>query len=307
MRRFNFAWSAFMWLAANVALAQVDLAKDLVLHYTFEERTAELVPNVVGDEHTGRIHQAAFTSRDDNASLFVRKNNAPNGYIETADHNDLNQDEFTVAAWIKTRHDDSNGSVVCKHDWRDRSTRGFVLRCYSSRCVDFTIGAGGWVEAVGTSPIPANQWVHVAAQYDGKRSCVFFNGELEGSTPILAPYTPSPYAMRIGHAAFALERKRKFDGCIDDVMLWKRALSEDEMRALYTMQKKQRPRSLTAASITPLVNRLGDDSYDVRMEAQRQLIALDTEVLPFLKPHLQSHDPEVAWRARMIEKELIGE
>ena len=35
-----------------------------------------------------------------------------------------------------------------------------------------------------------------------------------------------------------------------------------------------------------------------------QLIELDTEVLPLLKAHRTSNDPEVAWRVTEIEKAI---
>jgi len=309
MLRFKFASFALllsfgMCFGESIGFAQEDLTTDLVLHYNFEDRSEGTVPNAAGKNHVGRIHSSTFASRGGNDSLFLRQNDIPTGYVETADHEDFNRTAFTVAAWIKTRRDDSCGSVVCKHDWPNGLSRGFVLRCYSSRNVDFTLGAGGWVEAVGTTPIPANKWVHVAAQFDGDKICVFFNGRLEGSTPIISPYTPSPLPLRIGHAAFALEEKRKFDGSIDDVMIWKRALSEDEMLAVYEQQKKDRPRPLAAADVALLVKQLGDESFQVRNEAQRELIALDTEVLPLLNPHRSSSDLEVVWRLQVIEKEI---
>ncbi len=276
-----------------------------VLHYTFESLTADSVANEVGDDHTGRINKAFFTNhRLTGRALFVRKDKLQTGYIETADHEDINSPTITVAAWIKLRRENSNGSVICKHDWPNGTTRGFVLRCYTAEFVNFTIGAGGWIRANGTTRVPTNQWVHVAGTFDGKHLRAFFNGRLEGTTEVKQTYTPSPLPLRIGHAAYALERNRKFDGQIDDVIIWKRKLTEKELRALYNEQKKTRPRPLTAADITPLIEKLGEAKFKVRNEAEKKLISLDTEVLPLLKAHQNHGDPEIAWRLKAIEKAI---
>ncbi len=288
-----------------------------VLHYTFETREGELVANHVGREHSGQSNKASFTSGLSNSTaLIVRKNKQQSGYVETADHEDFNSSAFTVAAWVKLRRMNSHGSVVCKHDWTSGASRGYVLRCItdgwgtptpssaatkSPNFVNVTIGAGGWISVGGTTPVPANQWVHAAATFDGTHLRAFVNGRLEGTTEVKQAYTPSPLPLRIGHAAFALERKRKFDGQIDDVMMWKRALSEKELRAIHDDQKKSRPRRLTATDIDPLIEKLGSAKFKDRIAAQRQLIELDTEILPLLGPHRQNDDPEVALRITQIE------
>ncbi len=296
---------------------ETDEQSEPVLHYTFDSRTGEVVANQVGREHSGQSNKASFTnSFSDGTALIVRKDKVQSGYVETADHKDVNAPTFTVAAWIKLRRKHSHGSVVCKHDWTSGTARGYVLRCNtdgwgtstsktgSPSFVNFTIGAGGWISVSGTTPVPANQWVHVAGTFDGTHLRAFVNGRLEGTTEVKQAYTPSPLPLRIGHAAFALEKKRKFDGRIDDVMMWKRALSEKELHAIFDDQKKSRPRPLTAEDISPLIKKLGSEKFKDREEAQRQLIELDTEVLPLLKSHRQIDEPEVVWRLKQIEKAI---
>ena len=210
-----------------------------VLHYSFDARTGAAIENQAGDQHTGRSIGALFQSSGAvGRALIVRKEKSQFGYVETADHEALNSPEFTVAAWVKLRRKDSNGSVVCKHDWPDGKSRGYVLRCYSAEHINFTIGAGGWKSTDGKTRMPANQWVHVAGTFDGKAIRVFVNGRLDGANEIKQAYTPSPIPLRIGHAAYALEKKRKFDGQIDDVMIWDRALSEEQLLDVFNDQKR---------------------------------------------------------------------
>jgi hypothetical protein len=124
--------------------------------------------------------------------------------------------------------------------------------------------------AEGKTTLPAHQWIHVVGAFDGTNITVYFNGRLDETTVVKAPYTPSSYPLRIGHAAFSLDTHRKFDGKIDDVMIWKRTLSEREIRAVYEDQKDARPAPLVAADIAGLIEQLGSAKFKRREEAQQQ-------------------------------------
>ncbi len=289
----------------------------LVLHYDFDNRTDQAVANQLGRQHEGKSNKALFRAAPSGGTaLFVHKDNVKSGYVETANHPDFNGPAFTVSAWIKLRRINSHGSVVCKHDWLNGKARGFVLRCNTygwgtsstkpnaPSYIGLTVGAGGWVSIGGKTRFPVNQWSHVAGTFDGAKIRVFVNGQLEGTNEVKKAYTPSPFPLRIGHAAYALERPRKFDGQIDDVMIWKRALTEKEMQAIFDDQRKSRPSPLTAKDIAPLIKQLGAKDFDEREKASKRLIELDTEVIPLLKPHRQSDDAEIAWRVKRIEKAI---
>ena len=280
---------------------QTRYQKDLVLHYTFDQRDGKTVLNALGKHHPGKPNRATFVEQKKSGqALRIRKNNIKSGYVETPNHKDFNSPNVSVAAWINLEQTDSNGSVVCKHDWFRGGARGFVLRCYNGKQLNFTVGAGGWMAAVGKSNLPANRWIHAVGTFDGKTISVYLNGRLDGTTVIRSRYSPSSYPLRIGHAAFSLDTHRKFDGKIDDVMIWKRTLSAREILAVYEAQKDDRPAPLVAADIAGLVAKLGSEKYQTREAAQRQLINLGREVLPLLDAYLKSDDPEVVMRIKQI-------
>lgn len=284
---------------------KAEYQRDLVLHYTFDQRDGEMVLNALGERHPGEPIQATFVEqRKSGMALKIRQNNVKSGYVETADHEDLNAPIFTVAAWINLGQTNSNGSMVCKHDWFDGGARGFVLRCYSGDQLNFTVGAGGWLAAVGKTTLPAHQWIHVVGAFDGTNITVYLNGRLDGTTAIKAPYKPSSYPLRIGHAAYALDTHRKFDGKIDDVMIWKRSLSESEIRAVYDDTKDARPAPLVAADIARLVEQLGSENFGHRENAQQQLIKIGREVLPLLDAFPKADDPEIIFRIRQVKRAL---
>ena len=153
------ALAMLLALPASVPSKQEEYRRDLVLHYTFDQRDGETVLNALGEHHPGRPNQAAFVEQKKSGmALAIRQNTVKSGYVETANHEDFNTQNFTVAAWINLGQPVSNGSVVCKHDWHAGGARGFVLRCYSGAELNFTVGARGWLAATGKTPLPVHQW-----------------------------------------------------------------------------------------------------------------------------------------------------
>jgi len=284
---------------------QEEFQRDLLLHYSFDQRDSDTVLNALGEHHPGQPNRATFVEQKKSGkALKIRQNNVKSGYVETADHEDFNTPNFTVAAWINLDQTDSNGSVVCKHDWFGGGARGFVLRCYDGKHLNFTVGAGGWLAASGKSTLPVHQWIHAVGAFDGTNITVYFNGRLDGTKVIKAPYTPSSYPLRIGHAAYSLDKHRKLDGKIDDVMIWKRTLFEREIRAVYDDQKDARPAPLVAADIAGLVEQLGSAKFRRREDAQQQLIKIGREVLPLLDTFLNTDDLEIIVRIKQIKEAI---
>ncbi|MFT5126000.1 MAG: hypothetical protein ACI97B_004653 [Verrucomicrobiales bacterium] len=300
---------AFMLYSVHAEQEEVGPVKrGLVLHYTFDQVRGGQVDSVQGEEHAGMGEEASFIPVEGSGmALSLQQNSIPSGYVETPDHEDLNPQIFTVAAWIKLGKTNKNGSVVCKHDWQDGGARGYVLRCYTEQRLNFTVGAGGWIAAVGATTIPAYAWTHVAGAFDGTNITVYVNGRLDGRKQIQKPYETSSYPLRIGHGAFKLDTHRKFDGEIDDVMIWKRVLSEQEIRTVYDDQKGSKPEPLTAEAIAHLVEQLGADKFKKRIKAQKELMAIGSETLPLLEPHRKTEDPEIRLRLKKAEKAIREE
>ncbi|MHC4499185.1 MAG: LamG-like jellyroll fold domain-containing protein, partial [Planctomycetota bacterium] len=74
-------------------------------------------------------------------------------------------------------------------------------------------------------PITIGQWHHIAVTSDGAQSIIYIDGAACGTGP---PNTQSGTGLGIGYH----DGDAHFDGLIDDVHIYNRALSEEEVRAL---------------------------------------------------------------------------
>lgn len=84
---------------------------------------------------------------------------------------------------------------------------------------------------VGTTTLVANTWYHVAATFDGRQWTLYLNGNFENSTTIATSTLVSGTGdLNIGAYASG---SYHFNGAIDDVRIYNRALSAAEIKNLY--------------------------------------------------------------------------
>lgn len=85
----------------------------------------------------------------------------------------------------------------------------------------------------GVTPVVEGEWTHAAATYDGRQWQLFLNGKMEAEIVVDQPVRSDS----IQHAALATALNSKgapagyFAGAIDEVRIWDKALSEQEIRA----------------------------------------------------------------------------
>ncbi|CAN5451590.1 hypothetical protein BH11BAC1_BH11BAC1_23230 [soil metagenome] len=150
---------------------------------------------------------------------------------------------ITIEAWIYPTSfgfTSAQNSIVCKHGWSSGEA-GYVLRTGGTGELSFNIGAidtnglnVSWREVISTTGIMSlNTWYHVAATYDGFELKCYVNGNLEGTTAFTGSIAPSPaYPLAIGRLADPVwGPDRYFQGSIDEVRVWNRALMQNEILA----------------------------------------------------------------------------
>lgn len=149
----------------------------------------------------------------------------------------------TIEAWIAPASfgiDQAQNSIVCKHGWSS-SEGGFVLRCGGQGVLSFNI-AGidpnqipvSWREVTSSAnALTLNTWTHVAGTFDGNELKCYVNGNLEGTLSFIGTIAPSTaYPLALGRLADPVYGPdRYFDGVMDEVRIWNRALSQAELQA----------------------------------------------------------------------------
>lgn len=138
--------------------------------------------------------------------------------------------ELTYEAWFKRNAGGDSVQAIVSHYWRP------VLWFYTNRFV-LTVdeGVGGYWFANGTTNPTVGVWYHVVGVFslsEGKMK-IYVNGVLEGSVDKNTAINLSPGQPVIIGANYVNPSGDRANGFIDDVRIYNRALSSQEISSLY--------------------------------------------------------------------------
>jgi hypothetical protein len=213
------------------------LALGLVAHWPLDtiDGTSRTTPDVVGG-FDGEVRGTASIVPGtvdgaislDGSSGFVRIPNAPELNFEGI---------ITLAAWCRPRAIEGFRIVVA-HGTSFSPNGEVYLRLESD---DYQAGSWNGGDHRAVSPIPPgdqNNWVHLAGVFDGTNWRLYRNGELVKVDSDLGAVTVNE-VWAIG-ARSQSSADRFFEGEIDDVRIYKRALSAAEILLLATVPPVRR-------------------------------------------------------------------
>ena len=213
----------------------------LVGYWSFDEGDGNTAHDSSGNDNHGTIHGASWTTGISGSALEF---DGQSDYLQVPDSDslDLKTNAFTIAAWINADsffgEGGHNGNpILCK--WQTSKVGQYFFTAYSGGSLKLLIADGNIADYVSTFGIlSTNEWNFVAALWDGTTTKLFVNGELaaENSTTISSLYQEHYYSdyVEIGHSTGGSYPYWFFDGTIDEVRIYNRALSESEIFNLYT-------------------------------------------------------------------------
>ncbi len=213
---------------ASFAFAEAEEDESLILYFSFDELDGDMTIDHSQYGNNGTIFGAPELV--DGKFGKALKFNGESDWIEVP-HDDILTvtESVTVMAWINAeRHMGPN-----EQRWQGIIAKGNSPRSYSfytespSECLHLSAGGGSTCAA----KIPLNEWVHVVGQVDSGTHRYWLNGEniFESGGKGALPGTADTSAVFVGTTAEGANRR--FLGLIDEVRIWNRALSDDDVRA----------------------------------------------------------------------------
>ena len=186
-----------------------------------------------------------------------------------------NRGSFTLAAWVMPR---STGSRVGLVGQNDAVEFGFI----STAALQLWTSGGGSVGAPW--PYPMGEWHHVVAMGDGSRLSIWIDGvEVASQLQSTNDYGSSSDPVRFGGGGVFDASGNFFDGAMDEVKIYDRALGSAEIALLATSPGPNLPPVVDAgADTTVLVGQtlglLGDVSDDGNPAPPGQTLLLWSQV-----------------------------
>jgi hypothetical protein len=225
-----------------------DITTGLVGHWSFDNTAQDSSGNANHATLTGS--PTYTTGKVGTGALSL---NGTSQYAQAPDANTLDlSNPFTLSAWV-------NPSVALS-DFRSILVKNYTYFLYGS--VSSYCGAGSVLGGFGggtvcqASPLPANTWTHLALTYNGSTLALYRNGNPTPVVTASATGTPTNTTgtLQIGASQYG----EYFNGKIDDVRVYNRALSGMDIQALYTRIPYTAPQTQIAPTIDGLLSEYAD-------------------------------------------------
>lgn len=205
----------------------------LVEYYALDGTALDQVSNATGTWGADVVSTNAvpFAAAGSAASL----NRAANAYVTAVSTNLLNgSSNMTVAAWVYLRQWNFVGGIA--HYNRSGNTDNWGIRQSSAASnLIGSIRVSSVDKLTGNAPVTAGQWFHVAQTYaHGDSVRLYVNGVLSATSSVATVVIQQNRQMLIGYDNDTAARKT--DGIIDEVPIWNRALTSNEVYRLYNEQ-----------------------------------------------------------------------
>jgi hypothetical protein len=224
------------------------LNKGLVLYFSFDNvKSADCktkIPDESGTGNNGVLMGGAFVEGKFGQALQCDANNKNDGIL-VEDSDSLDLDAVTIAAWIKTDLKTGQWERILDKNWKSAYNlciggdyQGQSWRNKTTfECANCSI--------TSKTPVVDGQWHFIAGSYDGRVMKLYIDGKMDVKMDV-SKKTGKPVPMKhndnvlmIGRLA-ALEPPPYdhpfFDGLIDELRLYNRVLSDEEVMALYQYQ-----------------------------------------------------------------------
>ena len=224
-------------LMTIVALAVLDLsaAEEVtpVARWSFEEIRERSVADTVGDHASavkGALQQVAGV---DGQALkfdggFVSVPSAPTLQFTDA--------RFSIAAWVNPYELDAGQQMIVAKNVYSANQREWGLMLDNDNRFRFYLWQNGWKTlASPTEPRPGH-WHHVAVTFEKGHARLYVNGKQEAEGTLAPSVSVTDAPLTIGGVQDGERVRQTFVGALDEVSLYRGALTDVAIRALADKQ-----------------------------------------------------------------------
>jgi len=226
--------------------SQSQLEADLVGYWKFDEGTGTIVNDSSGYNNTGMLigNPSWVDGKYGKALSF----DGIDDYIVIPDSPSLRVQTFSLEAWIYMdkrpyQHGTFHSGIINKLHYLGGASKGYKLQFDRSTETDdhlvLSIGDGNvqikLIEYNSINDLTLNRWHHVVGTYDGSTANLYIDGELKSSSSpgmYVIAHDDTPLVIGSEYHASSIV---KFKGLIDDVRIYNRVLSIEEVKAHYLL------------------------------------------------------------------------
>jgi hypothetical protein len=233
-----FIMFSLMILFGNVGRAE--LKDGLILYFTFDAVSGDTVKDDSGNGNDGAIQaKAKIVAGKFSKGLEL---DGTTQYVLVPPNETMDAEKaVTMAVWIKP--DKAAAQcwlyyLISKWNYHAGNGRCYMIGLLDGAGITFFISRDGSDAGMtrldaGAVEYGKNSWQHIASVYDGKESRTYINGEEVGKMAAIDKiFIDSKDGISIGAGSYGKEAAARYTGVVDDVAIYNRALSVNEIKQL---------------------------------------------------------------------------
>jgi len=205
---------------------------DLVAFYDFEEGRGRVIRDRSGYGNDGQIQGASWIRGKNGYALGFTGALA---YVDCGDNSNLTSDKnLTITLWVKANSSKRNQYLVGKENWSFYLWRGSVP-CFATRGDNDTR-----MLSRASRPIAVDEWefIGVVFNFETKEYTIYINGQAATNPVICGDGFFGPARSENLLLGRDPNKGPGFDGLLDEVRIYSRSLSQDEIKRLYEQEKE---------------------------------------------------------------------
>jgi len=197
-----------------------------MIAYWSMDTAGSTVADETGNGHNGQVNGATW--RSDGIKGGSYEFDGINDYIVVPHHSDLNPDAITISLWAKG--DPSLAGQYCRMMGKIKNSVDQGWELYMNQHIGWRICPSYETDCVYAGTPYAAEWIHIAVTLAGRTAIMYTNGVEAGRKTLSTSFALGCNEPLYLGTYLALGQTF-YRGLLDEVKIWGRALSADEIAA----------------------------------------------------------------------------
>ncbi|MHC4431662.1 MAG: LamG-like jellyroll fold domain-containing protein [Planctomycetota bacterium] len=221
--------SAFVLVLGLMGISEAqDVDPALVGWWTFDEGSGGVAHDASGNGNDGTLNGPVEWTPDGKIGGALSFN-GPYNFVQVQSSASLNMtDAITIAVWMYPSWTGNNRILQKSSGGGDNQYR--LIKEWGDH-TKFHLPGVGELYPQETLP-PGGEWTHLAATYDGSSMKLYFDGVVVAEMAASGEMSTSDGTLCIGNKHETAPAGDEFNGILDDVRIYNRALSQSEIKKL---------------------------------------------------------------------------
>lgn len=212
-------------MSVGEIISSEDWMKDfsLAAHWKLDETDGDIAYDSAGD-NDATVHGAVWTEGMIDGALQF---DGFNDYVDCNDSEQLGPEQMTLTMWLKSEHMGGMRYIISRAKSNSDDIDYAIKRLLTGE-VEFAVGqlSSSPVSVQSQANAALDEWSHVAVCLDGSEASVYINGQRDSSASYAERAPREDYRLVIS----CLQANTRFyNGLIDDVRIYSRALSAEQI------------------------------------------------------------------------------